>query len=137
MAMTQASVRQRFIKANPGVRLPGKKGYWYRCALCGRWCGRPGNENAHIPDDIKMEVDHIVPWSKGGSDKVYNLQPLCKRCNRGKGNRETVRDSGKAVVNTVLHPIDSLVLGKIRAEERKFGRKHKIIRDLFGIGKRG
>lgn len=59
--MTQSKVRQMFIRANPGVRLPGRKGYWYRCAHCGKWCGRPGNEHANIQDYEKM-VCVVIPF---------------------------------------------------------------------------
>ncbi len=34
-----------------------------------------------------LEVDHIIPKSKGGTDHVENLQLLCGSCNRIKGNR--------------------------------------------------
>ena len=34
-----------------------------------------------------LEVDHIVPVSKGGTDHMENLQLLCGHCNRTKGNR--------------------------------------------------
>lgn len=38
----------------------------------------------------RIEIDHIIPVSRGGSHGVGNLQPLCYDCNRGKGNRLTV-----------------------------------------------
>lgn len=78
--------RNKFIKAYPGMRIPGYPGYWYRCVSCGRLCGRPGMSGAVIPEHMRMEVDHIVPWSLGGADTLDNLQPMCKPCNRMKGN---------------------------------------------------
>ena len=47
----------------------------YRCRICG----------ASASDGVKLEVDHIVPVSKGGRTEERNLQTLCDRCNRGKG----------------------------------------------------
>ena len=35
-----------------------------------------------------MEVDHVVPQSRGGSDHPENLQLLCPNCNRIKGDRD-------------------------------------------------
>ena len=100
--MTQSEVRQMFVRANPGVRRRGRGGYWYRCARCGKWCGRPGREGAYIREDEKMEVDHIIPWSKSQFDALSNLQPLCKPCNRSKSNNqssfETIRGTTRAIV---------------------------------------
>jgi hypothetical protein len=33
---------------------------------------------------INLEIDHIVPVSKGGKTEESNLQVLCRRCNRVK-----------------------------------------------------
>jgi len=103
--MTQSQVRQMFIKAYPGVRLPGKKGYWYRCAHCGKWCGRAGGEKANIPENQKMEVDHIIPWSKayGGADQIGNLQALCHTCNRKKSNNQSGFETAKGVIGIATH----------------------------------
>lgn len=129
--MTQSEVRQMFIKAYPGVRRAGKKGYWYRCSHCGKWCGRPGGEKANIPDNEKMEVDHIRPWSMGGSDSVYNLQPLCKPCNRSKSNSTTLGDNMHNVGNAILHPVDTFISTPVR----KAVRQNKVLKGL-GITKR-
>jgi hypothetical protein len=34
-----------------------------------------------------LSIDHVQPWSLGGSDEIENLQILCRPCNSGKGDR--------------------------------------------------
>lgn len=48
----------------------------WHCQLCGK-----------ILDESTATVDHIVPVSKGGTNDIENLQPLCLKCNAKKGNR--------------------------------------------------
>lgn len=129
--MGQAEARANFIKHNPGKKLRGRDGYWYKCAHCGKWCGRPGREKAQIADHEKMEVDHITPWSYGGTDAVHNLQPLCKPCNRSKSNNMTGKDKFKAVGNMITHPVDAVVATTVR----KAVRQNKILKTL-GLNKR-
>lgn len=37
--------------------------------------------------DVPLEVEHIVPKSRGGSNRVTNLTLACNRCNQKKGNQ--------------------------------------------------
>lgn len=42
-------------------------------------------------------LDHDLPLFKGGEDKEYNLQPLCRRCH----DEKSAEDAGKGVWPTV------------------------------------
>ena len=55
--------------------------------LFGRQEGRCGGCKVEFLFRI-MEVDHVVPRSRGGSDHPENLQLLCPNCNRIKGDRD-------------------------------------------------
>ena len=37
--------------------------------------------------DVPLEIDHIHPRSRGGSDRISNLTLACRPCNEKKGNR--------------------------------------------------
>jgi 5-methylcytosine-specific restriction endonuclease McrA len=45
--------------------------YGYACLCCGA-------------TDRKLEADHVVPLTRGGSDGIENIQSLCGECNRRK-----------------------------------------------------
>lgn len=34
--------------------------------------------------ESEIDIDHIIPKSKGGTNALWNLQPMCKHCNRSK-----------------------------------------------------
>lgn len=33
---------------------------------------------------VALEADHVVPLTRGGSNDISNIQPLCGTCNRSK-----------------------------------------------------
>jgi 5-methylcytosine-specific restriction endonuclease McrA len=45
-----------------------------RCTYCGA-------------ADVPLEIEHIVPKSRGGTNRVSNLCLACEKCNQAKGNR--------------------------------------------------
>jgi len=49
----------------------------HRCELCGA-----------TKYDRPLDVDHIIPRSKGGKSDESNLQVLCSKCNRSKSNKD-------------------------------------------------
>ena len=49
----------------------------FSCQICG----------ITAKDGAKLQVDHIIPVSKGGKTVMSNLQTLCERCNIGKSNK--------------------------------------------------
>lgn len=50
----------------------------FKCCTCG---ASPAKDPS-----VELQVDHIVPWSKGGETVIENLQTLCSKCNLGKSN---------------------------------------------------
>ena len=46
------------------------------------------NKCAHCKEEKKLTKDHIVPLSKGGTDYISNIQPLCRNCNSKKWTHE-------------------------------------------------
>jgi 5-methylcytosine-specific restriction endonuclease McrA len=49
----------------------------YTCKSC--------DISTHTERNLLLEIDHIMPLSKGGITSESNLQTLCWRCNRSKG----------------------------------------------------
>lgn len=60
-----------------------------RCVGCGFEGESPRFGKAQF-----IEVDHVVPRSKGGTHHPDNLQALCNRCNSSKGTADAVRRPG-------------------------------------------
>lgn len=51
----------------------------FTCCNCGN--------SIHSEPNLLLEIDHIIPVSKGGCTVEENLQTLCWKCNRSKSNK--------------------------------------------------
>lgn len=49
----------------------------YTCQICGKY----------MPEEIGLQIDHIIPVSKGGKTVRSNLRVLCSKCNGSKSNK--------------------------------------------------
>lgn len=49
----------------------------FKCKLCG----------FGADDGVKLQIDHIIPFSKGGKTRQDNLRTLCIACNLGKKDK--------------------------------------------------
>jgi 5-methylcytosine-specific restriction endonuclease McrA len=110
-----------------------------KCAYCGR-------------TNVPLEVEHIIPTSRGGSDRVSNLTLSCEDCNRKK-NTMTAEEFGypdiqkqakkslkeTAAINTIRWKIvDTLkaeyTYGYVtKYERKKLGLEKSHLNDAFVI----
>ena len=73
----------------------------FKCQYCGA-----------TSDSTKLHVDHIIPYSKGGSNDISNLITSCMKCNLGKSNTEII-DSNSQYPKTDIsqHPTIQAMAG--------------------------
>ena len=82
---------------------------WYTCVHCGNKF-RKGS----------IDIDHIIPQSKGGTNRPENLQCLCVHCNRSKGNDITrTKEDLKKRRGSYAQYKRSVVLKPLLDEKRK------------------
>lgn len=65
-------------KVTNKIRFEVYKRDHYKCQKCGKDCR----------DTNDLEIDHIIPISRGGTSDISNLQSLCHDCNIKKGTNE-------------------------------------------------
>ena len=64
------------------------------CAYCG----------ASVEDHARLSLDHLRPYSKGGTNETSNLVTACGRCNSSRGTR-TVRGFCRVVAAYLNHGV--------------------------------
>jgi hypothetical protein len=67
----------------------------YKCQICGK-----------TKDDTILEIDHIIPVSKGGETREENLRVLCQECNASKNNN-IISNSGLPIDDGGLSHINN------------------------------
>lgn len=70
---------EKRVKVMPAVRWQVFQRDGWKCVACGRGAA----------ENVILQIDHIVPRSKGGSGTLDNYQTLCNVCNLGKSNRDS------------------------------------------------
>lgn len=84
--------RDEFFKHNAGTKLPFKRGVYYQCVGCGKYFTK-----------ADITVDHRIPKRKGGTDDVWNLQPMCKSCNSSKRERNSGLETATTLVGAAIN----------------------------------
>jgi 5-methylcytosine-specific restriction endonuclease McrA len=80
IARARTHRRRALLKTTPGSFTPQE------------WADRLAEYGGVCPcckQEAELTVDHIVPVSKGGTNWIWNLQPLCLGCNVAKSNRHS------------------------------------------------
>ncbi len=86
----------------------------YTCLCCGSVLRR----------GLRLEVDHILPFSMRGRTEMDNLQTLCKKCNNKKGKNEiNFRDVYKTPLSK---PKELECISKYGSEEPKYSLQRTI-----------
>lgn len=75
----------RAVREQVWLRYVGRR-FQAKCTI--RWC-------RNLINVFDYTVGHDVPRSKGGSDKLDNLMPICSRCNSSMSNKYTIKDWSK------------------------------------------
>ena len=75
----------------------------FTAAEFGALCERYGNRCLACGDtEAALQADHVVPLTRGGTDDIGNIQPLCGTCNRKKFGSIIDYRSGWSVEETDL-----------------------------------
>ena len=77
-SIIRSTVRRTSRAVNWRLRFLVMQRDGFRCCNCG---ASPAKGHA-----VSLQVDHVLPWSRGGETTFENLQTLCETCNIGKSD---------------------------------------------------
>ena len=106
----------------------------FTCQYCGK-----------SAPDVVLEVDHIIPVSKGGTNNILNLITSCFDCNRGKKDRElsdnqTMKKQKEELdqINERRNQLEMMVQWKeelLNIENEEADRLFKLVSDNFNLNR--
>lgn len=103
-----AGYREKWFKANPGKKRFGHRGLWWKCVRCHEWFHK---------EDI--DIDHRLPKRDGGTDDLWNLQPMCKHCNRSKHDNQTAGETFSTMARAAVHGELGKAIGGVAKQKLK------------------
>lgn len=70
----------------PPERLPGVPRKTHKARVRAKVYARDKHRCVECGTDKHLTLDHIRPLSKGGTNRIENLQTMCSSCNNRKGD---------------------------------------------------
>jgi 5-methylcytosine-specific restriction endonuclease McrA len=74
---------------------------------------------AGIEDGAKLTLDHLKPYSKGGSNHETNLVTCCATCNSSRGNRSVKLFAAKVAAYRNVNRGEVLILAHIKETTKR------------------
>lgn len=105
--------RETFFNNTPSMM--GK----YQCVRCGCWFKK-----------ADIDVDHRIPKKHGGTDDIWNLQAMCKHCNRSKGKNVTSGEIASTLINSAATGNLGNAVGSIAKQQLKNGVDNQLQKTL-------
>lgn len=89
--------------------------YHHRCVYCGK-------------TNVPLEIDHVIPRSRGGTNRISNLVLSCRECNQKKSNKsleEFCPDKASSIKKQLKSPLKdaskmNIIMPKLLSELKKF-----------------
>jgi 5-methylcytosine-specific restriction endonuclease McrA len=92
-------IRNEYLKTDQGINTQRKSGQVTRCKIAGVYVEHVDPLSMYNDQDgicylcfdkftfKDMEMDHVIPVSKGGKHEASNVKMSCCKCNRKKGTK--------------------------------------------------
>ena len=92
-----------------------------RCAYCGK-------------QNIPLQIEHIVPKARGGTNRVSNLTLACEKCNREKGSMPVEQFLNNKKDKNRLARIRLIARKPLHSAAAVNSTRNAILRELRGFG---